>query len=314
MGIVAEELEYDFDLIGSTAIEDKLQEDVGNTIFDLKRAGIKLWVLTGDKVETAINIGFSCKLLSNSMNMFILNEVEPKLIRKEVKTFLIQQKMTMLARDNAVVVGGDTLTAIFKDEIPDLHKMFVKLCENANVVLACRVSPKQKAEVVRMMRNRAPKKSTLAIGDGSNDVNMITAAHIGIGIKGLEGTQAARASDYAIGQFRFLKNLLLCHGRECYRRNAYAISYMFYKNVFIAFPIWIYGFVSFFSGTTLYDVFLYNTYNTIFTSMPIIWFSVMDWQHSKQHLLDNPREYRIGLDNRFFNNTVFWRWFFYAFW
>jgi phospholipid-transporting ATPase len=75
---------------------------------------------------------------------------------------------------------------------------------------------------------------------------------------------------------------------------------MFYKNVFIAIPIWIYGFVSFFSGTTLYDVFLYNTYNTIFTSLPIIWFSVFDWQHSKQYLLANPKEYRIGLDNMFF--------------
>ena len=88
-----------------------------------------------------------------------------------------------------------------------------------------------------MMRSRNPDKSTLAIGDGANDVNMITAAHIGIGIKGLEGAQAARASDYSIGQFKFLKNLLFCHGRECYRRNAYSVSYMFYKNVLLVIPI-----------------------------------------------------------------------------
>lgn len=160
--------------------------------------------------------------------------------------------MTRGSRDNAVVVGGDTLTVIFNDTGEEwdneneanwsIKKMFVKLCENANVVLACRVSPKQKAEVVKMMRERNPDKSTLAIGDGANDVNMITAAHIGIGIKGLEGAQAARASDYSIGQFRFLKNLLLTHGRECYRRNAFAISYMFYKNVFLVFPIWVFGF------------------------------------------------------------------------
>ena len=73
-------------------------------------------------------------------------------------------------------------------------------------MLACRVSPKQKAEVVLMVRNRNEHKTTLAIGDGANDVNMINAAHIGIGISGLEGQQAVKASDYAIGKFRFLKN------------------------------------------------------------------------------------------------------------
>jgi phospholipid-transporting ATPase len=76
-----------------------------------------------------------------------------------------------------------------------------------------------------MMKKRNPGKNTLSIGDGANDVNMITEAHIGIGISGLEGQQACRASDYSIGQFRFLKNLLLTHGRENYRRNTYLIAY-----------------------------------------------------------------------------------------
>ena len=192
--------------------------------------------------------------------------------------------------------------------------MFVDLCESANVVLACRVSPKQKAEVVRMMRERNPTKSTLAIGDGANDVNMITAAHIGIGIKGLEGTQAARASDYSIGQFKFLKNLLFTHGRECYRRNAYAVAYMFYKNVLLVIPIWVFGFFNFFSGTTIYDVFLYNAYNTAFTALPIIWFAIFDWEHKKVKLLANPNYYRIGLEDVYFNSHVFWRWFFYGVW
>ena len=105
--------------------------------------------------------------------------------------------MTKQARDNAVIVAGDTLATIQADE--DLVKEFIDLCEGANVVLACRVSPKQKAEIVQMMRARNPEKTTLAIGDGANDVNMIQAAHIGIGIAGLEGQQATRASDYSIG-------------------------------------------------------------------------------------------------------------------
>ena len=132
-----------------------------------------------------------------------------------------------------------------------------------------------------MMRDKHPFKTSLAIGDGANDVNMITAAHIGIGIAGLEGTQAARASDYSIGQFRFLRSLLFVHGRECYRRNTYLVSYMFYKNVLYVMPIFMYGFVSFFSGTVIYDVYLYQLYNVIFTGLPIIWFAVFDWEFDK---------------------------------
>lgn len=312
MNAVAEELEVEFELVGSTAIEDKLQDEVGRTIHDIKRAGIKVWVLTGDKVETAINIGYACRLLSNDMNIFILKETKPKRLRIEIVNLLAQQNITKRARENAVIVAGDTLTVIQKED--SLSKEFIELCSNANVVLACRVSPKQKAEVVRMMRAKAPTKSTLAIGDGANDVNMITAAHIGIGIAGLEGTQAARASDYSIGQFRFLRTLLFCHGRECYRRNTYLVSYMFYKNVLYVMPIFMFGFVSFFSGTVIYDVYMYQLYNVIFTGLPIIWFAIFDWEFDKAQLMRQPKLYRIGLEDVFFNAWVFWRWFFYAVW
>ena len=142
-------------------------------------------MLTGDKVETAINIGHSCQLLHDAMNMFVLTETKPKATRIEIVEALGNQSLTKQARDNAVVVAGDTLATIQDDD--DLVKEFIDLCEGANVVLACRVSPKQKAEIVHMMRNRNPDKTTLAIGDGANDCNMITAAHIGVGIAGLEG-------------------------------------------------------------------------------------------------------------------------------
>ena len=126
---------------------------------------------------------------------------------------------------------------------------FLSLVEESSVVLACRVSPKQKAEIVTLVRNHKGNVTTLAIGDGANDVNMITAAHVGVGISGLEGQQASRAADYAIGQFRFLKNLLFVHGREAYRRNSFLILYMFYKNVIYVLPIFFYGICSTFSGT-----------------------------------------------------------------
>lgn len=109
---MAETLEVEFDLIGSTAIEDKLQDDVGKTIYDIKKAGVQLWVLTGDKVETAINIGHSCQLLHDAMNMFVLQELKPKRVRIEIVEALGNQSLTKQARDNAVIVAGETLQTI----------------------------------------------------------------------------------------------------------------------------------------------------------------------------------------------------------
>lgn len=165
-----------------------------------------------------------------------------------------------------------------------------------------------------MVMKKHPEKSSLAIGDGANDVNMITTAHIGVGISGLEGAQAARSADYAIGQFKFLKNLLFVHGRESYRRNAFLISYMFYKNVIYVVPIWMFGWISMFSGQAIFSNFLYSFYNVIFTALPIIWLAVFDWEFDRNTLLNNPYLYRCGLEDLFFDRTTFWRWFFYAVW
>lgn len=145
-----------------------------------------------------------------------------------------------------VIVSGESLTKILKND--KLREKFQELTESASVVLACRVSPKQKAEIVQMVRQVHPRDTTLAIGDGANDVNMITAAHVGVGISGLEGQQAARSSDYAIGEFKYLRNLLFVHGRESYRRNSYLVIYMFYKNILFVMPQFFYGFWSAFSG------------------------------------------------------------------
>lgn len=165
-----------------------------------------------------------------------------------------------------------------------------------------------------MVKTRMPQKSTLAIGDGANDVSMITAAHIGIGISGLEGQQAARASDYSIGQFKMLKNLLFCHGREAYRRNSYMISFMFYKNVLYVIPIITFGCISDFSATDVYNLWLYQLYNVMFTAFPIMWYSIFDWEFDKEKFLNEPNHYLIGLYDVYFNKYTFWRWFGYAIW
>ena len=181
-------------------------------------------------------------------------------------------------------------------------------------MLACRVSPKQKADVVRMIRTLKPDVTTLAIGDGANDVNMITAAHVGIGISGLEGQQAARASDYAIGQFRFLKPLLFVHGREAYRRNSYLIGYMFYKNVlFVVVPFW-FGIVSMFSGQSVYEQWIYQLYNIVFTAIPIMWYALFDYEFTKEEFKSEPGHYYLGLSNASFNNKTFALWVFYGAW
>jgi len=143
---------------------------------------------------------------------------------------------------------------------------------------------------------------------------MINAANIGIGIAGLEGQQAARAADYSIGQFRFLKQLMFVHGRECYRRNSLLVIYMFYKNLIYALPIWWYGMFSLYSGTQIYNIWLYNAFNVVFTGMPICWYCAFDWQYSKRKLQNDPKLYRIGLEDRCFNNFTFWKSYINAVW
>lgn len=137
-------------------------------------------------------------------------------------------------KDVAIIISGGALIRLSQSE--PLKHVFLELTEKSKVVIACRVSPQQKADLVKMVKDNHKKRTTLAIGDGANDVNMITAADIGIGISGKEGQQASRASDYAIGQFQFLRNLLFVHGRESYRRNSYLGNYMFYKNVLMVMP------------------------------------------------------------------------------
>ncbi|MBE7181474.1 MAG: phospholipid-translocating P-type ATPase, partial [Terriglobus roseus] len=232
---VADAIEREFTLIGGTAIEDRLQDGVPDAIALLGRAGIKLWVLTGDKVETAINIGFSCNLLNNDMDLIVFKIEDEDIERasRELDEHLALFGMTgsdeelKAAQTNheppapthAIVIDGDSLKLVLD---PALQQRFLLLCKQCKAVLCCRVSPSQKAAVVHMVKSGLDCL-TLSIGDGANDVAMIQEAHIGVGIAGVEGRAAVMSSDYAIGQFRFLTRLLLVHGRWSYRRLAETI-------------------------------------------------------------------------------------------
>lgn len=151
---LGEELEQDFDLVGSTAIEDKLQDGVGDTIQSLKDAGIKVWVLTGDKVETAINIGYSCKLLNSEMNINIIDKKSSREVLEQIAEAQRNQLLTKNVQDTAIIVSGDALLKIANN--PEIKVKFLETTDFAKVVLACRVSPKQKAEIVNYIREKFP--------------------------------------------------------------------------------------------------------------------------------------------------------------
>lgn len=227
----AELIEKDMYLLGATAIEDRLQDGVPDTIHTLQTAGIKIWVLTGDRQETAINIGMSCKLISEDMTLVIINEETMQATRESLNNklqALQNQKDGNTDMDAlALVIDGRSLTFALEK---DLEKTFLELAITCKAVICCRVSPLQKALVVKLVK-RHTSALLLAIGDGANDVSMIQAAHVGVGISGMEGLQAARSADVSIGQFRYLRKLLLVHGAWSYQRISKVILYSFYKNI-----------------------------------------------------------------------------------
>jgi len=311
MDILQEEIETDLSLVGATAIEDKLQDEVGLTISKIMEAGIRVWVLTGDKVETAINIGYSCKLLNDTL---VRLEVTEKTF-EDVKRSL-QEKVQIIqnspgSNNFALIISGDALIQAMR---PELSPLVMKIGEVCRSVLACRVSPKQKQEVVSLVRKEKPQANTLAIGDGANDVYMITAANVGVGIRGVEGQQAARASDFAIGEFKILRRLLYVHGREAYRRNSYLILYNFYKNICLVLPQFWFGFVSCFSGQIIYEQKVFQFFNIIFASLPIVIYAVFDEEHEAEKLLNSPKLYIQGIKNKLFNTKKFVKWFFLGIW
>ncbi|EIW54583.1 phospholipid-translocating P-type ATPase [Trametes versicolor FP-101664 SS1] len=303
----AELIERDMFLLGATAIEDKLQEGVPDTIHTLQMAGIKVWVLTGDRQETAINIGMACRLISESMNLVIVNEETAH----ETEDFLTKRLNAIKSQRNsgdqedlALVIDGKSLTFALEK---DISKIFLELAILCKAVICCRVSPLQKALVVKLVKKNQ-KSILLAIGDGANDVSMIQAAHVGVGISGVEGLQAARAADVAISQFRYLKKLLLVHGAWSYTRLSKMLLYSFYKNIVLYMTQFWFSFFNNFSGQIAYESWTLSLYNVVFTVLPPLVIGVFD-QFVSARILDRyPQLYMLGQKNAFFTRTQFWAW------
>ncbi|CAN6178171.1 unnamed protein product [Urochloa humidicola] len=314
----ADSIERGLILLGATAVEDKLQKGVPECIDRLAQAGIKIWVLTGDKMETAINIGFACSLLRQGMTQIIITLEQPDIIAlekngdKETIAKASKQKVMDQIEDGieqippstqistasfALIIDGKSLTYALED---DVKFKFLDLAIKCASVICCRSSPKQKALVTRLVK-QVTHKVTLAIGDGANDVGMLQEADIGVGISGAEGMQAVMASDVAVAQFRFLERLLLVHGHWCYRRISVMICYFFYKNVTFGVTIFLYEAFASFSGKPAYNDWFLSLYNVFFTSLPVIALGVFDQDVSARLCIQYPQLYQEGVQNVLFS-------------
>uniref|UniRef100_A0A8C5H587 Phospholipid-transporting ATPase n=1 Tax=Gouania willdenowi TaxID=441366 RepID=A0A8C5H587_GOUWI len=264
-------IEKNLQLLGATAIEDKLQDKVPETIETLMKADIKIWILTGDKQETAINIGHSCKLLTKNMGMLVINEDTLDATRAMLSHHCgLLGDALYKENDFALIIDGKTLKYALTFGV---RQYFLDLALSCKAVICCRVSPLQKSEVVEMVKKQV-KVITLAIGDGANDVGMIQTAHVGVGISGNEGLQAANSSDYSIAQFKYLKNLLLVHGAWNYNRVAKCILYCFYKNIVLyIIEIW-FAFVNGFSGQILFERCAPHPFLMVFFLLPPLSLSI----------------------------------------
>ncbi|KAJ7943239.1 Phospholipid-transporting ATPase [Quillaja saponaria] len=314
---ISEKIERDLILLGATAVEDKLQNGVPECIDKLAQAGIKIWVLTGDKMETAINIGFACSLLRQGMRQIIINLESPEIqameksgektaifkASKESVLHQISEGRAQLTSSSgtseafALIIDGKSIAYALED---DMKNKFLQLAVGCASVICCRASPKQKALVTRLVKTETGK-TTLAIGDGANDVGMLQEADIGVGISGIEGMQAVMSSDIAIAQFRYLDRLLLVHGHWCYRRISSMICYFFYKNITFGFTLFLYGVYASFSGTPAYNDWFLSLYNVFFSSLPVIAMGVFDQDVSARFCHKFPLLYQEGVQNILFS-------------
>uniref|UniRef100_A0A8C7M8F8 Phospholipid-transporting ATPase n=1 Tax=Oncorhynchus kisutch TaxID=8019 RepID=A0A8C7M8F8_ONCKI len=296
-------IERNLQLLGATAIEDKLQDKVPETIETLLRAGIKIWILTGDKQETAINIGHSCRLLRKNMGLLVVNEETLEGTRAALSHHCgMLGEALHRENDVALVMDGETLKYALSFEV---RQYFLDLALSCKAVICCRVSPLQKSEVVDLVK-RQVKVITLAVGDGANDVGMIQTAHVGVGISGNEGLQAANSSDYSIAQFKYLRNLLLVHGAWNYNRVSKCILYCFYKNIVLyIIEIW-FAIVNGFSGQILFERWCIGLYNVIFTAMPPLALGIFERCCKQENMLKYPELYKTSQNALGFNTKVFW--------
>ncbi|KAM9797556.1 phospholipid-transporting ATPase IC [Syngnathus typhle] len=314
---VYDEMERDLLLLGVTAIEDRLQEGVPETISLVKQAGIKVWVLTGDKKETAVNIGYACKLLDPDTRLLEWQELRQILqspdpgghFQKIRETDLWAVEKDKAGVQTAVVLTGPELTEF--EQRPEWGAKFMSLAQQCQTVLCCRVTPGQKADIVTLVRKHT-SSITLSIGDGANDVNMIKTAHVGVGLAGVEGGQAVQNADFSLSRFRYLQRLLLVHGRWSYRRISLFLRYFLFKTCSFALVHLWFGIFNGYSAQSMYETWFIALYTTFYTSSQILFVAFFEKDVSAETSLMWPELYKCGQKQELSKPLVLFTSLFYA--
>ncbi|KAK3884823.1 hypothetical protein Pcinc_010929 [Petrolisthes cinctipes] len=305
---ITDRMEADLTLLGATGVEDLLQEGVQETLEALRVAGIKVWVLTGDKVETAVNIAYSCGHFKRFMTILTLTGLKDEQKAHTRLDACLQE--SEVEGHYGLVVDGVSLQLLL-----DYHKdPFYSLCRRCTAVTCCRMSPRQKAETVRLVKTSKEGPVCAAIGDGANDVSMIQEAHIGLGVMGKEGRQAVRCSDFAFAQFRFLQRALLVHGHWYYVRVSTLVQYSFYKNLAFITPQIFFAIWNAFSTQSVYDSLALTMFNITYTSLPVLVFGLFDQSIPQHLLLQRPHLYRRIAKNVSMSWLAFFKWAFFGLW
>ncbi|XP_023184116.1 phospholipid-transporting ATPase IG isoform X6 [Xiphophorus maculatus] len=326
-------VETDMILIGATAVEDQLQDEAAQTMEALQGAGMKVWVLTGDKMETAKSTCYACGLFKKNTELLeltlrtledggrsreerlhdLLLEYHKKAVQDAPPVKLgITRSWSVAGHDYGFIIDGASLSMVLSSSSePNSRRyknLFLQICQNCTAVLCCRMAPLQKAQIVKLVKNSKGNPITLSVGDGANDVSMILEAHVGIGIKGKEGRQAVKNSDYAIPKLKHLKKLLLAHGHLYYVRIAHLVQYFFYKNLCFILPQFLYQFFCGYSQQPLYDAAYLTMYNICFTSMPILAYSLLEQHICIEVLLEHSTLYRNIAKNAMLRWKLFLYW------
>ncbi|KAK3115560.1 putative aminophospholipid-translocase [Teratosphaeriaceae sp. CCFEE 6253] len=256
--VVKQHLEHDLDLLGITGVEDKLQPNVKPSLELLRNAGIKIWMLTGDKVETARCIAISSKLVTRGQYIHTI----ANLTRKEAA---LDALSALHSHTNAALLIDGQSLALYLAHHRDA---FIQLAVRLPAVIACRCTPTQKADLALLIRATTGIR-TACIGDGGNDVSMIQAADIGIGIEGKEGRQASLAADFSLTTFSHVTKLLLWHGRNSYKRSAKLAQFVMHRGLIISVCQTVFSVASAYEPVALYRDWLLVGYATVYTMAPV---------------------------------------------
>jgi phospholipid-translocating ATPase len=300
-------LENNMDFLCVTGVEDLLQDEVAATIDNLRNAGMKIWMLTGDKVETATCISISAGIKAKNHKIFTIKNDEfnedPQTNVEKLKEKFSDYKKKIELDQYIFIIDGDTLDLALKN----CEDEFFTTAMLAPSVVCCRCSPTQKRIIVKSIKKYIGDGRTAAVGDGGNDVAMIQEADVGIGIVGKEGLQASLAADYSIKEFKSLSILLLWWGRVSYKNTATMSNFIVHRGLIISFNQFIFSLIFYYNPVPLYNGFLCFGYSTIFTSMPSI-SVLLDRDVSKDNVLRFPNLYKILLMGRELNfkNFLFW--------